>query len=135
MVLLVLGQVEVAANFEAWNLTKEEMNLLTSQDQVLMDQFPMLNNINGASGLGNLDRWHWLDTPARYEDFLFFKIEFFKILCNCNLEANTPVKLRNDSHKMSTKCVIESSEKGVKPSRIYPLFFRFGSFTGMTTNV
>ena len=63
-----LGQVEVAANFEAWNLTKEEMNLLTSQDQVLMDQFPMLNNINGASGLGNLDRWHWLDTPARYED-------------------------------------------------------------------
>ena len=62
------GQVEVAANFEAWNLTKEEMNLLTSQDQVLMDQFPMLNNINGASGLGNLDRWHWLDTPARYDD-------------------------------------------------------------------
>ena len=61
--------MEVAANFEAWNLTKEEMNLLTSQDQVLMDQFPMLNNINGASGLGNLDRWHWLDTPARYEDF------------------------------------------------------------------
>ena len=57
--------MEVAANFEAWNLTKEEMNLLTSQDQVLMDQFPMLNNINGASGLGNLDRWHWLDTPAR----------------------------------------------------------------------
>ena len=57
----------VAANFEAWNLTKEEMNLLTSQDQVLMDQFPMLNNINEASGLGNLDRWHWLDTPARYD--------------------------------------------------------------------
>lgn len=61
-------EVEVAANFEAWNLTKEEMNLLTSQDQVLMDQFPMLNNINGASGLGNLDRWHWLDTPARDDD-------------------------------------------------------------------
>ena len=99
------------------------MNLLTSQDQVLMDQFPMLNNINGASGLGNLDRWHWLDTPARYEDFLFFKIEFFKILCNCNLEANTPVKLRNDSHKMSTKCFIESSIKRVQTIPYLPPFF------------
>ena len=78
------GQVEVAANFEAWNLTKEEMNLLTSQDQVLMDQFPMLNNINGASGLGNLDRWHWLDTPARYEDF-FSKWNFSRH--SSNLEA------------------------------------------------
>ena len=121
--------MEVAANFEAWNLTKEEMNLLTSQDQVLMDQFPMLNNINGASGLGNLDRWHWLDTPARYDDIFFCKMEFFKTL-NCNLEANTQVELRNDSHKISTKCFIESSEKRVKTIPYLPTFFESGPSQG-----
>ena len=58
--------VELIAGLASWNLTNEEMNLLTSQDQTLTDQFPMLAGAGGGgAALGNFDRWHWLDTPAR----------------------------------------------------------------------
>ena len=43
--------VDIMENYQAWNLTFEEMNLLTSQDQTLMNTFPVLRSES------NVDRW------------------------------------------------------------------------------